>query len=175
MPRNWAAPARKTRECLLEASVWAAESAWRRVRRRPLEISSRTRPLGLVLWRRLPEKGRWGRRGGGARAAGGRGPQDTPSRVTAVPAHGGPLEISSQPLLFLSPYKVSLFFFEAFIPGSALPFRDPFLERVVETEVLLRLVISPHSGALTPGLPQSPRMAAFLPSRAPVLLSPRCA
>ena len=83
-------------------------------------------------------------------------PQDTPSRVTTVPARGRPLEISSRAFVISLPTKCPSSFFEAFISGSALPFPDPFLERVVETEVLLRPVISPHSGALPPGLPQSP-------------------
>lgn len=77
-------------------------------------------------WRRLPEKGCRGRHGGGAQAAGGRGPQDTPSRVTAVPARGGPLEISSRPLLFLSPYQVSLLFSRLSFPAWPFLFETRF-------------------------------------------------
>lgn len=56
----------------------------------------------------------------------------------------------------------------------ALPFRDPFLERVVETEVLLRPHRQPPQRDPPSRAPAESGTAAFLPSRAPVFLPSRC-
>ena len=107
-------------------------------------------------------------------------PQDTPSRVTTVPARGGPLEISSWAFVISLPTKCPSSFFEAFIPGSALPFPDPFLQRVVETEVLLRPSSAPTAGPSLPGSRRVRRTGAFLstlgsctsPSTLPLVSTP---
>lgn len=151
MPHNWVAPARRTRECLLEASAWAAELA-----------------AGGVF----PRKAAGAGMGAVLRLQVGEGRRTPPLGSPQSPPVEGPWRSPAGLCYFSLPTKCPSFL-RGFHSRLGPSFSRP-VSRVVETEVLLRPHHQPPQQDPPSRAPAESGTAAFLPSRAPVLIPSRC-